>query len=149
MDKQGERQRKQSPAYLQKVANWVLLLATHFSQPQDEDQVRVFTDGLARHSDFQIDTAFQRALHECEFMPRLRDLHMRMPEEREERKITAMSLQMPMNEVVRPYAEKAAQGLFQKNLQELSGKDLAQAFFEGNRARYKDLGIDVSRWPKS
>jgi hypothetical protein len=123
---------------------WIEKLAKHFTAELDEVQIELYADQLRNFTIHQLDTAFTRCLNECEFMPRLRDVRDRMPEDRYPADRRPFLQQKPITEIVRPYAEKIAQQLFGKRLDELDAKQTTLAFFHGNRARYKEMGIE---WP--
>jgi hypothetical protein len=65
-----------------KILEWVERLSTHFNQPQDEEQIKIFLHALRSATVYQVDIAFERCLNECMFMPKLADVHQRMPEQR-------------------------------------------------------------------
>ncbi len=62
------------------VLGWIEKLSTHFNQPQDEEQIKIFLHALRDCSVQQVNRAFERCLNECEFMPKLSQVHDRMPE---------------------------------------------------------------------
>jgi hypothetical protein len=62
-----------------KIIEWIEKLSLHFNSPQDEEQIGIFTRALERNTFRQIDAAFERCLNECMFMPKLADVHQRMP----------------------------------------------------------------------
>lgn len=57
-------------------------LSTHFGQPQDEEQIKIFLHALRNCTVYQVEQAFDRCLNECQFMPKLADVHARMPEQK-------------------------------------------------------------------
>src|ERR1700731_158146 len=61
------------------VLNWLEKLASHFGTTQDEEQINIFIHALKDNTTYQVETAFERCLNECQFMPRLREVHERMP----------------------------------------------------------------------
>lgn len=63
------------------VLSWIDRLSTHFNQPQDEEQIKIFLHALRVNTVWQVNKAFERCLNECQFMPKLADVHQRMPEQ--------------------------------------------------------------------
>ena len=58
---------------------WLALIAAHFRVELSEPEVQIFCDSLAREDPERLEKAFQRCLHECEYFPKLKDIHERMP----------------------------------------------------------------------
>ena len=87
-------------------------------------------------------------------MPKLRQVHEKMPEEREEIKVWYPKPDLPTLDYVRPYAKVAAEQIFGTSLENLeqdpftNGPKLMKAFFFGSRARAHHMGMDTSTWPQ-
>ena len=105
----------------------------------------MFTHALRNNTTYQVEIGFERCLNECEFMPRLADLHKRMPEERWAPENPAAFLKNGPDtlELVRAVARE-----IYPNLDSMSGRELRDAFFVANRLRYERMGIDCSHWGK-
>lgn len=125
------------------MLGWVDKLSAHFGAVQDEEQVKIFLHALRNSTPYQVDVAFDRCLNECQFMPKLADIHQRMPQEKWAPENPAAFVKNGPDtlELVRAVARE----LF-PNLDSLSGKELQQAFFVANRVRYERMGIDCSKW---
>ena len=63
------------------ILGWLSRLSKHFGVELDEGQLEIFLHALRANSKHQINTAFGRCLNECNFMPKLAELHQRMPDE--------------------------------------------------------------------
>ncbi len=63
------------------VFKWVQLLAAHFRTDLSEADISVYCEELQSENPDKLEIALRRCLHECnEFMPKLADIHERMPE---------------------------------------------------------------------
>src|SRR5260221_11385858 len=94
------------------VIDQVEKLAAHFKSPQDDGQIKIFVDALQNCTVYQIDTAFERCLNECEFMPKLVDVHKRMPEQRYPPENPARFVQQePILDVIRPIAREICKSM--------------------------------------
>ena len=58
---------------------WMTLLAVHFRADLTEAEMRIYCDSLAHEDPERLEVAFQRSLHECEFLPKLKEILERMP----------------------------------------------------------------------
>src|SRR5690349_2641525 len=113
MRSENERKRLSNAQYRGLVANWCDKLATHFSADLNEDQIEIFIEGLVKDSDYQIGAAFERCLNECEFMPKLRDVHSKMPEECAPRTTGAIRVDHPnVLDLNRPIAREICPRLY-------------------------------------
>lgn len=65
------------------ILGWLSRLGKHFGTELTEDQIGIFLHALRDNSPRQINTAFGRCLNECSFMPKLAELHQRMPDEQQ------------------------------------------------------------------
>jgi len=93
------------------VLGWLSRLSKHFGTELSEDQLEIFVKALGKSSNYQLSTAFDRCLNECQYMPRLKDVHERMPEQRERRTSAAfVSAEPPILEVLRPIARRLYSG---------------------------------------
>lgn len=116
-------------------------LGTHFNQPQDEEQIKIFLHALRNCTAYQVDHAFERCMNECEFMPKLADVHKRMSDQRypAENPAAYVLNDPPIQDLVRPFAEEAAPRMFGKPLHEIEGRQLMQCWAEGQRIRLLKL----------
>lgn len=64
------------------ILKWLSRLSRHFGTELSEDQLEIFYTALKSSSAYQLNEAFNRCLNECEFMPKLAQVHDRMPEQR-------------------------------------------------------------------
>lgn len=93
------------------VLGWLSRLSKHFGTELSEDQLEIFVNALAKNSSYQISASFERCLNECQFMPKLKEVHERMPEQREKRTSAAFVAQEPpIIDVLRPIARKLYSG---------------------------------------
>ena len=83
------------------IIGWLSRLAKHFNYEASEDQIDIFVKALAKNRPGQISAAFEACLNECEFFPRLADVHKRMPEFDPAEKWEFSALQ-PATELLRP-----------------------------------------------
>ena len=126
-----------------KIAEWIDKLSTHFGTPQDDEQIKIFIHALERNTSYQIDQAFERCLNECQFMPKLSEVHHRMPEEKWPRENPAAFVTSGPNvlDLVRPIAIeicKANTGREYEELDTIQDAPLIhQVFAEANRERYR------------
>jgi hypothetical protein len=136
MSKQEGKQKKQSSELNDKIIEWIEKLSIHFNQPQDEEQIKIFLHALRRNTPYQIEEAFDRCLSECEFMPRLADVHKRMPEQRwpPENPGAFVLSGPPTMELVREIARE----MF-PSYDQLEGKDLHDAAAAANKERYRRM----------
>jgi hypothetical protein len=106
----------------------------HFGATQDEDQIKIFVHALRSNTIYQIDQAFERCLNECQFMPRLADVHQRMPEQKwaPENPAAFVLNGSPTLDLVREVARE----MF-PNYKQLEGKELHDAAAAANRERYR------------
>lgn len=154
MNKDGNEQRqlsKESATKL-KVLECVDRLSTHFNAPQEEDQINIFVHALRDCTPYQIEESFDRCLNECQFMPKLADVHQRMPEQRypAENPGRFVVHEPPILDVIRPIAEEICKGMTGREYRELDtikdAKRIEEVFAEANRERYRRMGIDPDKW---
>src|SRR5882757_1432775 len=80
--KMSKKEQSQNRPLRESVLRWMDKLGTHFNQPQDEEQINIFLHALRNCTAYQVDHAFERCMNECEFMPKLADVHKRMSDQR-------------------------------------------------------------------
>jgi hypothetical protein len=125
------------------VLKWLQKLSRHFNAELSEDQLEIFTHALRNNTRYQIDEAFDRCLNECQFMPKLADVHQRMPEPKyaPENPGRFVLNGPPIIDLVRDVARE-----LYPNLDSLEGSELHEAFAIANRERYRRMGINPDRW---
>src|SRR5208283_1192001 len=77
-----KKDKQQNPQLKECVLSWIEKLSAHFNSPQEEDQIVIFLHALRNCTTYQVDVAFEKCLNECQFMPKLAEVHARMPEQR-------------------------------------------------------------------
>lgn len=133
------------------VLGWIEKLSAHFNQPQDEDQVKIFLNALRNSTIYQVDVAFERCLNECQFMPKLADVHARMPEQKNkpENPAAFRIYFPPMVDLIRPICREIHA---EYDKLDVLTKDGATAIKDINaqamQLYYKRKGIDTSKWGK-
>jgi len=146
---------QQESSLVTTVTEWVTKLAAHFNQPQDDDQLEIFIHALRNNSLYQIRTAFDRCLNECEFMPRLAQVHAKMPADREPPGACGYVIRLrPLLELNTEIAIQIATTIIGKNYDELTDspeddKLRFKLFFHANHARYEMMCAspeDYKRW---
>lgn len=148
----NERARLRNEQYRTVVAKWCEKLSAHFNFDLTEEQIEIFMEGLVKDSDYQIETAFERCLNECTFMPKLREVHEKMPERREASTTTGAYVRTgpPIADLNRPIAEKLCVLLHGRRYATIDcvteGKLIQDLFRKANFLRYITNGIDISRW---
>lgn len=136
---------------VRKILEWVGRLSTHFSSPQDEEQIRIFVKNLEKCSIYQIETGFERCLNECEFMPRLKQFHERMPEEREKPGVVTYKLVgIPFPELIRPFAQEVSVSLTGIEFEKIDPVERCRLRSDvvatANRLRQWRNGVDTRPW---
>jgi hypothetical protein len=103
------------------VLNWLKKLSKHFGVELTEDQVEIFAHALRDATAYQVNEAFERCLNECEFMPRLAQVHARMPEQRyaTENPGRFILFGRPILDMNRPIAEEICFGLTGREYSEI------------------------------
>jgi len=71
------------------ITGWLILCATHFRVDLNDAEIAIYQHALRGIEPGRLDTAFQRCLRECEFMPKLVDVCNRLPEAQEPPQHTA------------------------------------------------------------
>jgi hypothetical protein len=134
------------------VVQWVEKLAAHFNQELGEEQIEIFLDALVSSSDYQIETAFERCLHESEFMPKLAEVHQKMPERREPSTANGrfVATGAPITDLVRPIAQEICPRVCYRSYDSLDSIRDARLMHTVNRkaniVRYLRMGIDPAKW---
>lgn len=121
-------------------------LGTHFNQPQDEEQIKIFLHALRNCTAYQVDHAFERCMNECEFMPKLADVHKRMPEQRHAPENPAAFVKNGPDtlELIRPFARELCPGYDQLDPVRDS-KKIHDTFALATKAYHKSLLESFSR----
>jgi len=65
------------------ILKWVTLLDVHFKRKEalSLPEKKIYISALRKFSVERLDPAFQRCMHECQFMPKIAEIESRMPEE--------------------------------------------------------------------
>jgi hypothetical protein len=139
-------QKKQSQESLlnRKIVEWIDKLSTHFASPQDEEQINIFLHALRMCTIYQVEQAFTRCLNECTFMPRLADVHQRMPEQRYPPSNPGLFTQSrPILEELRPLAREVCKEVTGRDYDTLDGRDderlIHDIFAEAQRRRLREM----------
>jgi len=150
-----KKQNKQSNVSEQ-IENWLVKLAAHFNVELGEEQVDIFTSALRENTRYQIDEAFNRCLNECQFMPKLSDVHQKMPEEKQD---LGTSWNFVLNgpsslDRIRPIAEEICKDVTGREYKELDhnvpgdARLIHDLLFQANRIRYARIRINTHGWPR-
>ena len=86
---------------------WTVLLGAHFRTELDEAQLKIYCDALKHHAPNDIETAMQRALHECEFLPKIADIEARLPHEQKDYYDPLNADFIPVKDWYEPYTATA------------------------------------------
>lgn len=129
------------------ILEWIDKLSTHFKSPQDEGEIKIFLHALQNCTTYQVEQAFERCLNECTFMPKLAEVHKRMPEQRYPAENPGRFVQQePILDVIRPIAREICVRLTGREYDDLDTiRDrqlIHDVFAEANRERYRRMGID-------
>lgn len=133
------------------ILRWLSRLSKHFNVELSDDQIEIFAHALRNNTRYQIDEAFNRCLNECQFMPKLADVHARMPEQKYPPENPGRFVQQePILNLIRPIAEEICKGMTGREYHDLDtvkdAKQIEEVFAEANRTRYRRMGIDPERW---
>ena len=119
-----------------------------------EEQISLFIGALRNYSQYQIDKGFERCLNECEFMPKLKQFHDRVPEQRQPTEnlgkfIASGPSVLSLNrELVREICP-ALYGKKYEAIDSIKESDRVHDLFAlANRERYRRDGVDMSKWPE-
>src|SRR5256885_15483769 len=153
MSKRSEKQEKQF-SVTEHIEEWLAKLATHFGAELGEEQISIFTHALRNNTAYQIDEAFDRCLNECEFMPKLADVHKRMPEQQYPRENSGKFVLggRPILDLVRPIAKEICKEMTDRDYDSLNAMILEETSMlfnvcaAANRLRYERMGINTSKW---
>lgn len=148
----GQKQPSNESANKLKVLEWVDRLSMHFNAPQEEDQINIFVHALRNCTPFQLDEAFDRCLNECQFMPKLADIHGRMPEQKYAPENPGRFIQKkPILDLIRPIAEEISVEIAGREYWDLDpisdAKLIEKVFHEANTVRYIRMGCE-GKWLK-
>jgi hypothetical protein len=62
------------------ILKWVRRLSVHYRTELSETEQNIYLEELGEFAPSRIDVGFHRALHDCEYIPRVADIVTRMPE---------------------------------------------------------------------
>jgi hypothetical protein len=135
------------------VIDQVERLSAHFKSPQDEGQIKIFVDALQNCTVYQIETAFERCLNECEFMPKLVNVRERMPEQRYPPENPGrFTQQEPILDITRRIAREICKRMTGREYDDLDTiRDrqlITEVFTEAARERYRRMGINPDDWQR-
>lgn len=125
----SREQRSKESALKLRIVEWLDELSTHFNAPQDEEQIGIFLHALEHCSIYQVDEAFKRCLNECEFMPKLAQVHAKMPEQKDPPGKGMFTQKTPVIDLNRPIAVEicpAMTGRSYAEIRELCGEKSPQ-----------------------
>lgn len=134
------------------ILSWLQKLSKHFGVELTEDQVEIFAHALKDSTVHQVDEAFERCLNECEFMPRLAQVHSRMPEQKypSENPGRFVKVGPDLPDLVRPIAEEICMEFCGREYKELKTFEDAKLIHDvsaaANRIRCERMGIDTRKW---
>lgn len=132
------------------IIGWISRLAKHFNYEASEDQIDIFVKALAKNRPGQINAAFEACLNECEFFPRLADVHKRMPEFEPGQKWEFVQ-NTPSLELLRPIATEISNAVVGREYNDLDTiKDarlIQKVFRTAAIVRYLRMGIKVTWIP--
>jgi len=126
----------------EKILEWVNRLALHFGATLEDEQLKIFLHALKDNTTYQIEIAFDRCLNECSFMPKLAEVHERMPVEKWPRRDVGFVQQRPILDVVRDVVYEIRPDYDSMT----DPKEIAELFARANRLRYERMGIDTRKW---
>jgi hypothetical protein len=147
-----ERERLASASYRKLVVRWIEQLAAHFDHELGEEQIEVFLEALVRDSDYQINEAFTRCLNECIFMPKLAEVHQKMPERKYPSTANGAFVEVgpPILDLVRPIAREICVRFCGREYDDLDtikdAKLIMVVFRKANVIRYLRMGINPEKW---
>ena len=122
------------------ILNWLSTLSKHFKTELSEDEINIFVKALHEATSYQLDTAFDNCLNTCLFMPKLAEVHKRMPEQKWPAENPGKFLLNgpPTLDLIRPYVIPMPNGA--------SDLEITEAWAEGTRRYHKAIGADVEKW---
>lgn len=64
------------------IFKWVTLLDVHYNRRElfSPEEKKIYIEGLREYPHDRLESAFHRAMHECEFMPKVADIVKRLPD---------------------------------------------------------------------
>jgi len=133
------------------ILQWIDRFSTHFNSPQDEEQIEIFLNALSKYSVYQIETACDRVMKECEFMPRIATISMRIPQERFPAHALPYKLNnRPILDEIRDVAVNISEMVVGRKYASLDSIDdcllIAKVMSTATRLRYEQMGVDWSGW---
>jgi hypothetical protein len=139
-----------------KIVEWIDRLSTHFNAPQEDEQIKIFLHALRNNTTYQLDIAFDRCLNECQFMPKLSEVHQRIPGERQPRGNSGGFVLNgpPTLDLIRPIVEEICKDVTGREYSSLNAlvpgdaRLIHDLFFQAGRIRYTRMGINTKKWPR-
>ena len=134
------------------ILNWLQKLSKHFGVELTEEQVEIFAHALKDCTAYQVNEAFDRCLNECDFMPKLAQVHARMPEQKyaAENPGRFIIYDPPVPDVVRPIAEEICMEFCGREYKDLDtfadARLIHDVMAAANRIRYERMGIDTRKF---
>jgi hypothetical protein len=122
------------------ILNWLSTLGKHFKTELSEDEINIFLKALQNSTSYQLDKAFDTCLNNCLFMPKLAEVHKRMPEQKwpPENPGKFVLNGPPTLDLIRPFVTPLPDSA--------SDQEIMEAWAEGTRRRYKAIGVDPEKW---
>jgi len=123
------------------VLDWVAKLSAHFGAQQDDEQIKIFLHALRDNTTYQVETAFERCLNECEFMPKLHDIHQRMPLDKwPPENPGTCRYRKPTLDLIKPVAEEICEEFTGKKYAQLTAEEMKSLWNEANTIRFIRMG---------
>lgn len=145
------RENKQSNSPVKDtILAWLEKLQTHHVKVLEQDQIDIFVDRLEHYTAYQVATALERCLDECDFMPKMPEVLQRIPEQRyPSENLGRFVLNGPPSlELIRPIMDE----IDPNNAQLDPMKDREEIYnlaAAATRERFKRMGIDPNTWRKA
>lgn len=141
MPKPGNKQLQ--PPVSDSILSGLEKLQTHHGKVLEQDQIDIFVDRLKNYTKYQVDTAMQRCLDECDFMPKLPEVRARIPEQRypAENPGRFVVHERPLLDEIRAIVLETYPKYW--DLDPIKDKQVIHDLFAAaNRERYRRMGID-------
>lgn len=122
------------------ILNWLSTLSKHFKTELSEDEINIFVKALRNATSYQLDTAFDACLNTCLFMPKLAEVHKRMPEQKwpAENPGKFVLNGPPTLDLIRHYVIPLPNSA--------SDFEIMEAWAEGTHRFHKAIGADPAKW---
>lgn len=134
------------------ILGWISRLSSHFNSELSDDQILIYLNALAKNGPGQINAAFERCLNECEFFPKLADVHKRMPDSESTTQSWSFVQPKPLIEVNRPFCVELSPLITGKEYDDLDvvkeAKLIFKVSFAATRLRYERMGVNTFTWKK-